>query len=160
MADVGVAYTLTTPGPDIVFNQYTEPFARQNQYFLNEVRGLEAPSLRTPTDPVPLGDGELIHDFWYGATHITFEGIIIVDASTVVTMDDIVEGRNTMTNDLKDALNSILRADGTLTFTPQGGSPQTITGLRYEVPLETPHTSDYRFLQFSFGLVTGTPYSA
>lgn len=160
MADVGVAYTLTTPGPDIVFNQYTDPFARQNQYFLNEIRGLEAPAIRTPTDPVPLGDGELVHPFYYGGTHITFEGIIIVDASNVLTDNDIVEGRNTMTDNLKDALNSILRADGTLTWTPQGQSLQTITGLRYEVPLATPHTSDYRFLSFSFGLVTPTPYSA
>lgn len=159
MADIGVAYTLTTPGPDIVFNQYTDPFARQNQYFLNEIRGLEAPAIRTPQDPVPLGDGALVHPFYYGGTHITFEGIIIADDSTIDTDNEIVVARNTMTANLKSALNSILRADGTLTWTPQGGSLQTISGLRYEIPLETPHTPDYRFLSFSFGLVTPTPYS-
>jgi hypothetical protein len=158
MADVGVVYTLTTPGPDIVFNQFTEPFTGHDQYYITEIRGLEAPSLRTPQDPIPLGDGALIHDFYYGATHITIEGVIIVDSTQICNSQVAI--RNSMTNDLKDALNSILRANGTLAWTPQGQGAQTITTLRYEVGLQTPHTSDYRALEFSFGLVSGTPYSA
>lgn len=157
MADIGVAYTLTTPGTDITFNQYTEPFTRQNQYYLTEIRGLESPSLRTPTDPVPLGDGELIHPFYYGGTHITFEGLILVDSTQIG--NQIVVIRDNMTAALKSALNAILRADGSLTWTPQAGGAQTINGLRYEVGLQTPHTGDYRQLEFSFGLVTGTPYA-
>lgn len=157
MADVGVQYVLTTPGPDITFNQFTDPFTGQDQYYLTEVRGLESPDLRTPTDPVPLGDGALIHPFYYGATHITFEGLILVQSTAV--MDDIVVIRNSMTATLKSALNSMLAADGSLAFTPQGQAAQTITGLRYEVGLQTPHADNYNSLQFSFGLVTGTPYS-
>lgn len=157
MADVGVVYLLDTPGTDITFNQYTTPFTGHDQYYITEIRGLEAPTLRTPTDPVPLGDGELVHTFYYGGTHISFEGLILVQST--LNMDDIVVIRNSMTAALKSALNSILSANGTLTFTPQGGTLQTITGLRYEVGLQTPHADNYNSLQFSFGLVTGTPYS-
>ena len=140
-----------------MFNQFTEPFARQDQFYITELRGLESPALRVPQDPVPLGSGALIHDFFYGATHITFEGVILVDSTEI--MDDIVEIRNSMTQDLKDALDSILAANGSLAWTPQGEGAQSISGLRYEVGLQTPHTADYRMLEFSFGLVTGTPYS-
>lgn len=157
MADVGVIYTLDTPGTDITFNQYTNPFDGQDQYYITEIRGLESPSLRTPTDPVPLGDGELIHPFWYGGTHLTFEGLILVQSTQ--NMDAIVAIRNSMTALLKAALDAIKSADGTLSFTPQGQAPQTITGLRYEVGLQTPHADNYNSLQFSFGLVTGIPYS-
>jgi hypothetical protein len=158
VADVGVVYTLTTPGPDITFNQYTDPFTGHDQYYITEIRGLEAPDLRTPIDPVPLGDGALIHDFYYGATHITFEVVILVQSTSI--MDDIVEIRNDMTYNLKSALNSMLTADGSLAFNPQGSvAAQTINGLRYEVGLQTPHADNYLSLQFSFGLITGTPYS-
>ncbi len=157
MADVGVVYTLTTPGTDITFNQWTEPFTGRDQFYITEIRGLEAPSIRAPIDPVPLGDGNLIHPFYYGATHITIEGVIIAGSATTMNAEVVI--RNSMTASLKSALNAILRADGSLTWTPQGGSGQTINGLRYEVPLSMPHTSDYRALEFSFGLVTGTPYA-
>jgi hypothetical protein len=157
VADIGVVYTLTTPGPDIVFNQFTDPFVGEDQYYITEIRGLEAPLLRTPTDPVPLGDGALVHPFYYGQTSLAIEGIILVQSTHIE--NDIVEIRNDMTADLKSALNSILRADGTLDWTPQGESAQQITGLRYEVGLQTPHSDSYHSLQFSFGLISGTPYA-
>ena len=71
MADVGVVYTLDTPGTDITFNQYTEPFTGHDQFYITEIRGLEGPSIRAPQDPVPLASGGLIHTFYYGPTHIT-----------------------------------------------------------------------------------------
>lgn len=157
MADVGVVYTLTTPGPDIVFNEFTEPWTGHDQYYITEIRGLESPALRTPQDPVPLGDGALIHPFYYGASHITFEGVILVTSTTV--MNSIVVIRNSMVATLKSALDSILAADGSLAWTPQGQGAQSISGLRYEVGLEVPHTPNYLMQEFSFGLVTGTPYA-
>ncbi len=157
MADLGVTYVLTTPGPDITFNQFTEPFTGHDQYYITDIRGLESPSLRTPQDPVPLGDGALIHDFFYGATHITIEGLILVQSTGV--MNAIVVIRNSMTATLKSALNSMKSASGSLAFTPQGQAAQNITGLRYEVGLETAHQDNFNSIGFSFGLVTGTPYS-
>ena len=156
MADIGVVYTLTTPGIDITFNQYTEPFLGNNdQYYITEIRGLESPALRTPIDNIPLGDGALVHDFWYGARHIEIEGIILVQSTGI--QDDIVQIRNSMTADLVSALNEILRADGIFAFTPQGGSASSYT-VRYEVGLQTPHADNYNSLLFSFGLVAGDPF--
>ena len=155
MADVGVQYVLTTPGPDITFNQFTEPFVGNNdQYYISEIRGLGSPSMRTPTDPVPLGDGALVHDYWYGARHIGIEGTILVQSTGV--MDDIVEIRNQMESDLFSALDSILRADGTLAFSPQGQGATSYT-VRYEVPLEFVHSNNYLSLDFSFGLIAADP---
>ncbi len=156
MADVGVTYTLTTGGPTITFNNGVDPFDGTDKYYITEIRGLESPTLRTPHDPVPLGDGSLIHDFWYGETQILVEGIILVGSTAIE--DDIVVIRNQMTQDLKDSLNSILRADGTLAFTPQGQGAQSII-VRYNVGLEAPHADNYHSLQFSFGLIAGQPYS-
>lgn len=149
MADVGVSYVLTTPGPDITFNS-----GGLDQFYITEIRGLGAPSLRTPMDNVPLGDGGLIHDFWKGPRHIGVEGIFLIQSTRV--MDSIVAIRNQMEFDLTDALESILRADGTFAFTPQGEGARTFT-VRYEVGVEFPHTDNYLTLAFSFGLVAGEP---
>jgi hypothetical protein len=154
MADVGVQYVLTTPGPTITFNQFTDPFTGQDQYYITEIRGLAAPALRTPFDSVPLGDGGLIHDFWFGPRHIGVEGTILVQSTEV--MDDIVLARNQMEKDLTDALNSILRADGTFAFTPNGQAAVSYT-VRYEVALEFVHSNNYLQLDFSFGLIAGNP---
>ncbi len=156
MADVGVEYVLTSGGPTITFNDGTEPFDGQDKYYITEIRGLESPTIRTPHDPVPLGDGSLIHPFYYGETQILIEGVLIV--SSAATQNATVVIRNQMTADLKSALNSILRANGTLAFTPQGQGAQSII-VNYNVGLETPHADNYNSLQFSFGLIAGQPYS-
>jgi len=149
MADVGVSYVLTTPGPDITFNS-----GSLDQFYITEIRGLGAPSLRTPMDNVPLGDGGLIHDFWKGPRHIGVEGIFLIQSTRV--MNSIVAIRNQMEFDLTDALESILRADGTFAFTPQGEGARTFT-VRYEVGVEFSHTDNYLTLAFTFGLVAGQP---
>ena len=149
MADVGVSYVLTTPGPDITFNS-----GSLDQFYITEIRGLGAPSLRTPMDNVPLGDGGLIHDFWKGPRHIGVEGIFLIQSTRV--MNSIVAIRNQMEFDLTDALESILRADGTFAFTPQGEGARTFT-VRYEVGVEFSHTDNYLTLAFTFGLVAEQP---
>jgi len=149
MADIGVQYVLTTPVLTLTFNDGTA-----DQFYITEIRGLGAPALRTPMDNVPLGDGGLIHDFWKGPRHIAIEGIFLIQSTRV--MDSIVVIRNDMEEDLTDALESILRADGTLSYTPQGDSARTFT-VRYEVGVEFVHTDNYLTDSFSFGLVAGEP---
>lgn len=156
MADVGVQYVLTTGGPTITFNQYTDPFIGHDQYYITEIRGLASPALRTPFDSVPLGDGSIIHDFWFGARHIGIEGTALVQSVRIE--DDIVDVRNQMEADLTDALNSIIRSDGTLAFTPSGQAAVSYT-VRYEVALEFVHTNNYNSLDFSFGLIAGNPFA-
>ena len=154
MADIGVVYVLATPGGTVNFNDGVNPFAGADQHYITEIRGLEAPALRTPFDSVPLGDGALIHDFWKGARHIEIEGTILVQSTRIE--NDIVEIRNDMTDELIDALESILRADGTLTYSPQGQGARTYT-VRYDIGLQTVHTANYHQLDFSFGLIAGEP---
>jgi hypothetical protein len=149
MADVGVAYTLATPGGTVFFND-----GALDQFYITEVRGLAAPSLRTPMDNIPLGDGGLIHDFYKGPRHIGVEGILLIQSTRL--QDDIVVARNDMEEELEVALESILRADGTLTYTPQGASARSYT-VRYEVGLEFSHTDNYLTDAFTFGLVAGEP---
>jgi len=157
MADVGVPYTLATGGGTIVFNDSGEPFQGQDQFYITEIRGLGSPALRTPFDSVPLGDGSLVHDFWFGARHIGIEGTALVQSTAIE--DDIVVIRNQMEADLFTALESCLRADAIFDFTPQGQSAQSYT-VRYEVQLEFTHSNNYHSLDFSFGLIAGNPFSA
>ena len=149
MADIGVSYVLTTPGPDITFND-----GSPDQFYITEIRGLGAPALRTPIDNVPLGDGGLVHDFWKGPRHIGIEGIFLIQSTR--NMNAIVVIRNDMEFLLTDALESILRADGTLSFTPQGEGNRTFT-VRYEIGVEFTHTDNYLTDAFTFGLVAGEP---
>ena len=149
MADVGVPYTLTTPGGTVPFND-----GLADQHYITEIRGLGAPALRTPIDNVPLGDGGLIHDFWKGPRHIGIEGIFLITSTRI--MNSIVVIRNDMEDELEAALESILRNDGTLSYAPQGEGTRTFT-VRYEIPLEFTHTDNYTVLAFSFGLVAGEP---
>ena len=149
MADVAAVYTLTTPALTITFNDGSD-----DQYFIDEISGLGAPVLRTPQDLVPLGDGGLIHPFWKGPRRIGIDGrLLILNKST---MNDILTQRNIMETDLEDALESILRADGSLVYTPYGEAQRTFT-VRYEVGLEFVHGDNYRTVKFTFGLVAGEP---
>lgn len=154
MADIGVVYTLTTPAQTITFNATTVPFAGQDQYYITEIRGLASPTLRTPFDNVPLGDGGLIHDFWFGPRHIGVEGTLLVQSVRVE--DDIVLQRNQMEADLTDALESIIRTDGTFVFTPQGQVTVSYN-VRYEIGLEFVHSNNYHSLDYSFGLIAANP---
>jgi hypothetical protein len=149
VADVGVSYTLTTPGGTVVFND-----GATDQHYITEIRGLGAPALRTPMDNVPLGDGGLIHDFWKGPRHIGVEGIFLIQSTRI--QDDIVVIRNDMEEELTVALESILRADGTFAYAPQGEGTRTYT-VNYEVGVEFTHTDNYLTLAWTFGLVAGEP---
>lgn len=149
MADVGVPYTLTTPGGMVIFNDDS-----LDQFYITEITGLGIPSLRTPIDNVPLGDGGLIHDFWKGPRHIGIEGILLIESTTIG--DEIVDIRNEMELELTDALESILRNDGSFSFTPIGQGTRTFT-VRHDIPLEFRHIENYLTEQFTFGLVAAEP---
>lgn len=117
MAEISAQYTLTTPGVDITFNTA----AGTDQYLLTEVPlGLDQAPVRTVVENVPQGDGGLVFDSFKGPRHIVFEGILI--PATVSATN-----RNTMEDNLISALDAILTADGTLSWTPTGGSSRSLT---------------------------------
>lgn len=150
MSDVAVVYTLTTPGPDITFNNGALP-SYQDFYFITGIRGLDGAPMRTPQDDKPQAHGGLVHKFWKGARHIVIEGEYLVQSTRV---DNTVQTiRNGMDATLFSALEAIIQADGTLAWTPAGQAARSLT-VRYEVPLETDGVEQKTF---TFGLYAANP---
>lgn len=149
MADVACVYTLTTPAGVITFNS-----GAADQFYTTEVGGLEDPPIRAPVDPLPFGDGGLVHDFWEGPRPITFEGVFLIQSTRI--MNGILTLRNSMEESLRAAVASTLRADGTLAWTPLGQGARSLT-VRRDVPLECRHVENYLLRSFTFGLIAASP---
>lgn len=149
MADLIVEYLLTTPGPDITFNDGTLGDG-VDKYWLDGIRGLDGPSIRAPVDPVPFGDGGIVYTFWKGPRRVLFEGMLLLDPPTLVNCQ---LRRNNLAFNLQSALASIIAANGTLTWTPTGGAGESLT-VRNEIPLEITYTDNFLVSRFSFGLIS------
>jgi hypothetical protein len=147
MADLTVQYVLTTPGPDITFNQGTL-FDGTDKYWIQSIIGLDGPSIRAPVDNVPFGDGGIIHTFWKGPRRVVIDGILLIESP-----EDCMERRNDLSLALHQALESIIAADGTLAWTPTGQGAISLT-VRNEVTLEVSYTDNFAVSTFSFGLVS------
>lgn len=152
MADYGVLYTLTTGGGTVIFNN-GDLRTLDDLYWIQNIRGLDSPSLRTPVDDAPQAHGAIIHNFWKGARHVGFEGELFVQSVPQSACQSVL---NTMEAALRAALESILQVDGTLAWTPTGGSGESLN-VRYEVPLEITPNNDYATRTFTFGLIAGSP---
>lgn len=153
MADYSTTYTLSTGSGTITFND-GDLGDGTDLYWISVVNGLDGPSIRAPIDDVPFGDGGIIHKFWKGPRHVAFEGNLVVQS--VPFGNPCQEILNGMEAALNAALDSILQTDGTLAWTPQGGSPVSL-GVRYEVPLDIQPQENYALRSFNFGLVSGSP---
>ena len=149
MADISAQFTLATGVGSIVFNDDSA-----DQFYLTETTGLEGAPIRSPVDPVPFGDGGLIHDFWLGPREMTFEGVFLITSTRV--QNSILTIRNTMEEDLRIALDSLLRANGTLTWTPLGEAQRAIV-VRHNMRLECRHLDNYLLRGFTFGLIAADP---
>ena len=148
MADVGVQYSLAG-GTTVTFNDGSE-----DQIYIMEITGLGGPPIRAPIDDVPFGDGGIVHTFWKGPRHISVEGVFLVTSTR--KGDDIAVIRNDMEEDLRDCLESIIAADGSLTWQPQGQGSRSLT-VRHDVQLEFGHEQNYLLETFTFGLVAASP---
>ena len=149
MADVGVQYVLTTGGGTVYFNDDSA-----DQIYITEVDGLGGAPIRAPIDEVPFGDGGIVHDFWKGPRHIIVDGVFLITSTR--KQDSIVAIRNTFEEDLRAALESILQADGTFAWSPQGQGARSLT-VRHDVQLDFGHDQNYQLETFHFGLVAGNP---
>jgi hypothetical protein len=149
VADLTVEYTLTTPGPDIVFNDGTLGDG-VDKYWIDAIGGLDGPAIRAPVDLVPFGDGGIVHTFRLGPRRVRIEGMLLLDPPTLV---DCQERRNDLAFDLQDALASIIAASGTLGWTPVGQAAESLT-VYNEVPLEITYTDNFLVSRFSFGLIS------
>ena len=154
MPDLACAYTLTTPGGTIVFND-----GAADQYYIQDIpQGLSQAPVRATEDDLPFGDGGLSYHFWTGARHILIEGVFLV---TSVDCGPLMNAQwNTMEDALIAALDSIAHASsdtGTLAWTPTGSMTQRELVVRSEVALECPPDQNYLLRAFHFGLLADNP---
>ena len=150
MADLTVEYTLTTPGPDIVFNDGTLWDGLADKYWIDAIQGLDGPTIRAPVDLVPFGDGGIVHTFRLGPRRIIFDGMLLLDPPTLTNCQ---ARRNDLRDNLLSALASIVTASGTLAWTDTGASSYSIAVFN-EVGCQITYTDDFRVSRFSFGLVS------
>jgi hypothetical protein len=143
MAEYSCVFTLTTPGGTITFNS-----GSGDEYVLNpeQCSGLDQAPLRTPSDDRPQTDGALVFNRKRKARFPVLAGILLNRTGTATA-------RNTMENNLRTALESIEGANGTLAWTPTGGSARSLT-VRSEIPLECPGGFVKSFM---FGLIAANP---
>jgi hypothetical protein len=86
-----------------------------------------------------------------------FEGVLVTESVGFPSLGDAcITVQNSMENALRLALESILRDDGTLAWTPLGLSARSLT-VRHDVTLEFTATESYALKQFVFGLVAANP---
>jgi len=148
MANYSAVFTLTTPASTLTLNA-----SSGDTYLLDPTlcSGLDMAPLRTPIDDKPQAHGGIVHNFWKGARHVTLSGLLYVVSAS--TDSGVAAARNTLEDGLVAALESILQADGTLQFTPSGGSSRSLT-VRCDVPV----TYSGGFVKnFVFGLVAANP---
>lgn len=156
MADISATYTLATPGGTITLNS-GDLKDGTDKYWLSNIQGLDGTSIRAPIDNVPYGDGGIVHDFWKGPRHVVFEGTLVTESVGFPSVgDDCITVQNAMEAALITALESTLRADGTLTWTPLGQGARSLT-VRHDVTLEFSAAENYAIKNFTFGLVAADP---
>lgn len=158
MADLACQYTLTTPGGVILFNDYGDDRFNEfgpDEYYISDIKGLDGAPLRTPQDNRPQTDGGLIHPFFKGPRHPTFEGSLMIRSTMIQDTKRLI--RNQMEKDLREALESIEDVDGTLdwsvSYQIDGTIAHSLT-VRCEVPVEF---SGIELKTFAFGLVAANP---
>jgi hypothetical protein len=145
LAEFSLVYTLATPGGTITFNSGSD------QYVIARLTGLDGAPIRAPMNNRPQAHGGLVHRFLLGPRHLTIEGLFHVTSSA--TESGYKAARRTMDVNLNNALNSILAADGTLTWTPSGGSALNLY-VRHDQPLQV---GGAWVKTFVFGLVAADP---
>ena len=156
MADLSCTYTLTTPAATISLNA-GDLRDGTDKYWVQNIQGLDGPPLRTPIDNRPQTDGGLVHPFFKGPRSIVFEGVLVTESAGWPSEGDAcITVQNEMEEDLVDALESIIAADGTLAWTPLGLSARSLT-VRHSQMLEFMAIENYVLKQFVFGLVAANP---
>jgi hypothetical protein len=145
LAEYSLVYTLVTPGGTVLFNSGAD------QFYLSNIEGLDGAPIRAPIDNRPQAHGGLVHRFLLGPRHITFDGVLHITSTG--TEAGYLAARNTLVTNLQNALNSIYAADGTLSWTPSGGSQRNLR-VRHDEALQIRGGWQKSFV---FGLVAADP---
>ena len=153
MADLSTTYTLAAPGGTIVFNN-GDLNDGTDLYWILEIEGLDGAEARLQVDNAPQADGGIIHTGWKTPRHITFNGKLMI--FSVPFGWDCTAALNTMEENLRIATDSMIRADGTLTWQPDGLPTHSLT-VRREIKVDYSPQDNYMTRGFVFGLVAADP---
>lgn len=151
MSDVASVYTLTTPGNDVVFNDF-DLHTEEDGYWLIDVTGLDEADTRVPRFNKPVADGSRVLPGYFTGLAPAFVGEYVIQ-STVI-LDEIRAIRNTMRRYLRDALREIIDADGTISWQEPvvGDTIDCSLTVRYAEKLTSSYESNYAQKFFAFTL--------
>lgn len=149
MADLCCKYTIA----GITLNDDT-PGADRLVIGEDGVKGLDGRPIRRQVDPAGYNvEGGIIHPARFGPRLILFSGIVNVQSTLYDPTDDYFAAVYALEQAVIAALEGIRNTDGTLAWTPHGGSPQTLT-VRYGLPgQEIQFAGPMLNKRFVFGLV-------
>jgi hypothetical protein len=140
VAEFGIPYSLVTPRGTLTFNASAPP-----TYALSGISGMDGGALRTGVDPTPTRDGATVRDAFREAAYPVLEGLIYAVATATQ--------RRQYEDNLRGYTDSIRFNDGTLAWTPSGGTERYRT-----VRLFQPVTITGAWLKnFQLGLVSPDP---
>lgn len=154
MADLAAVYTLTTPAGTISFND-GDLRTLDDLYWISEIEGLDGAQIRAQVDNAPQTHGGIVHTFWKGPRQVTMQGAIIVQSVPFGAY--CLPVRNEMEQDLRVALESIIQADGTLSWTPAGAASTKSLTVRHNIRLDFSPQENYVIMGFVFGLIAADP---
>lgn len=155
--DIVVPYVLTTPWGTITFNHTgTDNFMGygQDEYYIGEQSGLDGAPRRLPTDNRPQTHGGLVHTRLKGPRPFVISGVLMIRSTRNSNSNATGIRRNEMEKDLKDALDSLEDADGSLVWTPRGLSQHSLTVRVHEPEVQF---TGIELEDFSFGLIAANP---
>ena len=147
MAELSIVYTLTTPGGTVQFNTGADV------HRITNITGLSGAPRRITVEPMPQGHGGIVFPGKKGPRHITVDGEWRA-TSNLLTIRALVNG---LENTLRAALDTIIDADGSWSWTPTGGSSRSLT-VRNDQELQRRFQPDKPTIPaFIFGLVAANP---
>ncbi len=156
MADLNTIYTLATPGGTVTFNN-GDLFDGTDKFWIQEISGLDGIDVRAPVDNVPFGHGGILHAFWRAPRQLSLDGVLLVE-SVPSSSSSCPALLNTMEEALRAAVDSLITASGTLSWTPAGQSAKSLTVFHHGQPrLDFRPVENYALRQFVFGLISASP---
>lgn len=158
MPDLASQYTLATPGGTVLFNDYGDDKFNMygpDEFYITDIKGLDSPPRRTPTDNAPQTHGGLIHPRLKGPRVVTIEGALMIRSTKIQNQIRVI--RNDMEKELLTALDSIEDTAGTLSWVVPLTSGNEARSLDVYVHIPDCEFSGIELKTFVFGLIAGNP---
>lgn len=143
MAELGISYVIETPQGNLTFNDY----ASADHYRLEAIRGMSPVGVRAAVYELAQADGARVGDGFRSGLTPVFSGSIKHSTES---------NRRAKIDELRAKLHSILRADGTLKWTPTGMTQRQRTCRLFDGP-DIPAEAGRILKQFQFTLFCEDP---